>query len=78
MTSSLDQVGPVTKTVEDAAILFNAIAGRDPLDATSADHPFGADLLEPQWDRIKKLVIVCPMNILSRGPIRRSRRRSKA
>src|SRR3990167_2540357 len=30
MASSLDQIGPITKTVEDAAILFGAIAGQDP------------------------------------------------
>ena len=41
MTSSLDQVGPIAKTVEDAAILFKAIAGKDPLDATSADADYG-------------------------------------
>ncbi|XOU94486.1 MAG: Asp-tRNA(Asn)/Glu-tRNA(Gln) amidotransferase subunit GatA [Candidatus Kerfeldbacteria bacterium] len=35
MTSSLDQVGPITKTVKDAAILFNAIAGIDPNDSTT-------------------------------------------
>ncbi|MBF0608554.1 MAG: Asp-tRNA(Asn)/Glu-tRNA(Gln) amidotransferase subunit GatA [Magnetococcales bacterium] len=35
--SSLDQIGPVTKTVEDAAILLNMIAGRDHRDSTSAD-----------------------------------------
>ncbi|MDA8086078.1 MAG: Asp-tRNA(Asn)/Glu-tRNA(Gln) amidotransferase subunit GatA [Nitrospiraceae bacterium] len=34
--SSLDQIGPITKTVKDAAIVLNAIAGRDPLDSTSA------------------------------------------
>ena len=32
--SSLDQAGPLTKTVRDAAILMNAIAGPDPLDST--------------------------------------------
>ena len=37
MTSSLDQIGPLTKTVEDNAILFKAIAGKDPLDATSSN-----------------------------------------
>ncbi len=41
MTSSLDQVGPMAETVEDAAILFKAIAGKDPLDATSADYNSG-------------------------------------
>ena len=37
--SSLDHIGPITKTVEDAAILLKVIAGRDPLDSTSADVP---------------------------------------
>lgn len=35
--SSLDQIGPITKTVEDSAILMNIISGHDPLDSTSAD-----------------------------------------
>jgi aspartyl-tRNA(Asn)/glutamyl-tRNA(Gln) amidotransferase subunit A len=34
--SSLDQIGPITKNVADAAILMNVISGRDPLDSTSA------------------------------------------
>ena len=33
--SSLDQVGPLTRTVEDAALMLGAIAGHDPLDSTS-------------------------------------------
>jgi aspartyl-tRNA(Asn)/glutamyl-tRNA(Gln) amidotransferase subunit A len=37
--SSLDHVGPLTKTVKDAAILLRHIAGRDALDSTSADIP---------------------------------------
>jgi aspartyl-tRNA(Asn)/glutamyl-tRNA(Gln) amidotransferase subunit A len=37
--SSLDQIGPITKDVRDAAILLTAIAGHDPLDSTSADVP---------------------------------------
>jgi len=37
--SSLDQIGPFTKTVEDAALLLQAIAGRDPMDSTSLDAP---------------------------------------
>jgi aspartyl-tRNA(Asn)/glutamyl-tRNA(Gln) amidotransferase subunit A len=36
--SSLDQIGPLARSVEDAAILLEAIAGRDPLDATSSDR----------------------------------------
>jgi aspartyl-tRNA(Asn)/glutamyl-tRNA(Gln) amidotransferase subunit A len=34
--SSLDQIGPITKNVMDAAILMSIISGRDPLDSTSA------------------------------------------
>ena len=37
--SSLDQIGPFTKTVRDAALLLNAISGRDPQDSTSLDEP---------------------------------------
>ncbi|MCC6563835.1 Asp-tRNA(Asn)/Glu-tRNA(Gln) amidotransferase subunit GatA [Candidatus Uhrbacteria bacterium] len=37
MASSLDQIGPMTKTVEDAAILFKAIMGMDSHDQTTAD-----------------------------------------
>ena len=37
--SSLDHIGPLTKTVKDAAIVLGTIAGRDPMDATSADVP---------------------------------------
>lgn len=37
--SSLDQAGPITKTVEDAAIIMNSIAGKDSADSTSADVP---------------------------------------
>jgi aspartyl-tRNA(Asn)/glutamyl-tRNA(Gln) amidotransferase subunit A len=35
--SSLDQIGPLTKDVTDCALMMNAIAGRDPMDSTSAD-----------------------------------------
>lgn len=37
--SSLDQIGPFTSTVEDAALLLQAIAGPDPLDSTCYDEP---------------------------------------
>src|SRR5438270_3329348 len=37
--SSLDRVGPFTKSVSDAALILKTIAGRDPLDSTSADVP---------------------------------------
>jgi aspartyl-tRNA(Asn)/glutamyl-tRNA(Gln) amidotransferase subunit A len=45
--SSLDQIGPLTKTAEDAAIMLNVICGRDENDTTSLNEPlpdFTADL----------------------------------
>jgi len=36
--SSLDQIGPITKTVEDSAILMNIIAGKDENDSTTVDR----------------------------------------
>ena len=38
LASSLDQIGPITKTAEDARILFEAIKGRDERDSTSLDY----------------------------------------
>jgi aspartyl-tRNA(Asn)/glutamyl-tRNA(Gln) amidotransferase subunit A len=40
--SSLDQIGPFATTVDDAALLLEAIAGHDPRDATSIPEPFPA------------------------------------
>src|SRR5213082_2455767 len=37
--SSLDQIGPLTKTVRDSCLIMNAIAGHDPQDSTSLDEP---------------------------------------
>jgi len=37
--SSLDHIGPLARTVRDAAAILHVIAGRDPADATSADAP---------------------------------------
>jgi aspartyl-tRNA(Asn)/glutamyl-tRNA(Gln) amidotransferase subunit A len=37
--SSLDQVGPVAKTVRDCALLYSVIAGRDPRDTTTVEVP---------------------------------------
>jgi aspartyl-tRNA(Asn)/glutamyl-tRNA(Gln) amidotransferase subunit A len=48
--SSLDHIGPLTKTVKDAAILLRVIAGRDPLDSTCVDVPvpdYEANLTKP-------------------------------
>jgi aspartyl-tRNA(Asn)/glutamyl-tRNA(Gln) amidotransferase subunit A len=48
--SSLDHIGPLTKTVRDAALILRTIAGRDPMDSTSADVPvpdYVAELDQP-------------------------------
>ena len=48
--SSLDHIGPLAKTVKDAAIVLRTIAGRDPMDSTSADLPvpdYVAELEKP-------------------------------
>jgi aspartyl-tRNA(Asn)/glutamyl-tRNA(Gln) amidotransferase subunit A len=37
--SSLDQIGPVAKTVRDVALLYSIVAGRDPCDSTTAELP---------------------------------------
>lgn len=42
--SSLDQIGPITKDVEDAAILLKAISGHDEMDSTSANMPVSLDV----------------------------------
>ena len=39
LTLSLDHCGPITRTVEDAAIMLNTMAGYDRLDITSVEHP---------------------------------------
>jgi aspartyl-tRNA(Asn)/glutamyl-tRNA(Gln) amidotransferase subunit A len=53
--SSLDQIGPFTRDVEDAAILLGAIAGHDPRDSTSVpvDVPDYAAALEPDLKGLK-------------------------
>jgi aspartyl-tRNA(Asn)/glutamyl-tRNA(Gln) amidotransferase subunit A len=44
--SSLDHIGPFGKTVKDAALVLQTIAGRDPMDSTSADIPVSNYLAE--------------------------------
>lgn len=59
MASSLDQIGPITKTVEDAETVFYAIAGRDNFDSTSAQFP--TDSAVPlSLDDIRQMTIGLP------------------
>lgn len=44
--SSLDQIGPFARTAEDVALVLGAIAGYDPMDATSSDLPVPNGLLD--------------------------------
>jgi len=77
MASSLDQIGPITKTVEDAAILFKEISGKDKFDATSVDIKYndespyinyvGDELLNPNFEKIKKLKIGLPKEYFIEG-----------
>ena len=54
--SSLDQIGPLTRTVEDCAFIMNLIAGFDPKDSTSSSQPVPDYLIEIRKD-IKNLKI---------------------
>lgn len=70
MASSLDQIGPLAKTVEDAAILFKAIRGRDPYDATTFDlskKESEGDFLNPNFEKIKKMKIGLPKEYFVAG-----------
>ncbi len=57
--SSLDQIGPITKTVKDAAILLNIIAGHDAADSTSAPMPI-PDFTRPAGMDIKGFRVGIP------------------
>jgi len=57
--SSLDQIGPITRTVADSALMLNVIAGHDPADSTSIDENVAplCDYLEKLDEPIEKLQI---------------------
>ncbi|MBM2817484.1 MAG: Glutamyl-tRNA(Gln) amidotransferase subunit [Parcubacteria group bacterium] len=63
MGSSLDQIGPITKTVADSEIIFNAIKGKDIMDSTSVEvSGLGATVQ-------KKLKIGIPAGFMDTGGI---------
>jgi aspartyl-tRNA(Asn)/glutamyl-tRNA(Gln) amidotransferase subunit A len=64
--SSLDQIGPITKNVTDAAIMLNAISGHDPKDSTSA--PIGVqDFAKVLGRDIKGLKVGIPKEYFIEG-----------
>ncbi|MDK8643499.1 Asp-tRNA(Asn)/Glu-tRNA(Gln) amidotransferase subunit GatA [Niallia taxi] len=64
--SSLDQIGPITRTVEDNAFLLNAISGVDPMDSTSANVAV-PDFTKGLTGDIKGLKIAVPKEYLGEG-----------
>ncbi|MBI5598874.1 MAG: Asp-tRNA(Asn)/Glu-tRNA(Gln) amidotransferase subunit GatA [Deltaproteobacteria bacterium] len=64
--SSLDQGGPITKDVTDAAMLLNVMAGSDPLDSTSVDAPV-PDYARGLKDGVKGLKIGIPKEYFIEG-----------
>lgn len=64
--SSLDQVGPITKTVEDNAYLLQVIAGNDPNDATSVDMEL-PNYVDSLTGDVKGLKIGVPKEFFAEG-----------
>ncbi|MEZ2715369.1 Asp-tRNA(Asn)/Glu-tRNA(Gln) amidotransferase subunit GatA [Niallia circulans] len=64
--SSLDQIGPITRTVEDNAFLLNAISGVDPMDSTSANVEV-PDFTKGLTGDIKGMKIAVPKEYLAEG-----------
>jgi aspartyl-tRNA(Asn)/glutamyl-tRNA(Gln) amidotransferase subunit A len=60
--SSLDQIGPIAKTVRDCALLYRIVAGRDPCDSTTVDLPGPVEL--PEADDLAGLRIGLPRQML--------------
>jgi aspartyl-tRNA(Asn)/glutamyl-tRNA(Gln) amidotransferase subunit A len=59
--SSLDQVGPVAKTVRDCALLYSIISGRDSADSTTVELPAAVEL--PRAERLDGLRIGVPREV---------------
>jgi aspartyl-tRNA(Asn)/glutamyl-tRNA(Gln) amidotransferase subunit A len=65
--SSLDQIGPITKDVTDAALLLGMIAGHDVRDSTSADVPVPDYLKALKRKDLKRLKIGVPVEYFGEG-----------
>jgi aspartyl-tRNA(Asn)/glutamyl-tRNA(Gln) amidotransferase subunit A len=59
--SSLDQVGPITKTVRDCARLYGIIAGRDPCDSTTVELPEPVEI--PEAENLKGIRVGVPREL---------------
>ncbi len=64
--SSLDQIGPITKDVQDCAMLLNLIAGHDEKDSTSVDRP-KIDYTKALKNDVKGLKIGVPKEFFGEG-----------
>ncbi len=64
--SSFDQIGPMTKTAEDAAILMNVIGGHDPMDSTSANVEL-PDFTASLSNDVKGLKVGIPKEYFGKG-----------
>ena len=66
MASSLDQIGPITKNVYDAALLMNVIAGHDPMDSTTSPKAV-PDYTSYLQTKLHNLKIGIPKEFFSKG-----------
>lgn len=64
--SSLDQIGPLTNNVADNALVLNALAGKDPRDATSLDRQWG-DFTGEIGKDVKSMKIALPKQYFGEG-----------
>src|SRR5712692_1410641 len=64
--SSLDQIGPITRDVRDAAVMMQMIAGHDPLDSTSADVPV-PDYTKALKENLRGMKVGVPLEFFAEG-----------
>jgi aspartyl-tRNA(Asn)/glutamyl-tRNA(Gln) amidotransferase subunit A len=63
--SSLDQAGPLTRNVADAALMFSHMVGRDPRDATSLEFPHAVQI--PSAERLDGITLGVPEELTGEG-----------
>jgi aspartyl-tRNA(Asn)/glutamyl-tRNA(Gln) amidotransferase subunit A len=63
--SSLDQAGPLTRDVTDAALLFSQMVGKDPCDSTSLE--FAGELVAPSADNLRGIRLGVPEELTGSG-----------